>query len=158
MKSKFLAQEHKRKLGLERERHKEKNDIKKDCEGKEHWGVDALFSLMIRARREPLWTPLWPFEFPKRQRNSQPHFLTGCPVEMVYHNQSQINLNKQHHSRRSNTDAKSKWLLQFWCFHTHTLTHTPIPTTNELHPHLSEVSVPQTAFCKPRGSAKWKKG
>jgi hypothetical protein len=32
--------------------------------------------------------------------------------------------------------------------------HIPIPTTNERHSHLSEVSVPQTAFCKPRGSAK----
>jgi len=37
-----------------RERHKEQNDIKKDFEGKEHWGVDALFSLMTGARREPL--------------------------------------------------------------------------------------------------------
>lgn len=32
--------------------------------------------------------------------------------------QSQINLHKLHHSRRSNTDPKSKYLLQFWCFNT----------------------------------------
>jgi len=32
--------------------------------------------------------------------------------------------------------------------------HIPVPTTNERHPHLSEVSVLQTAFCKPGGFAK----
>jgi hypothetical protein len=54
MKSTFWAQEHERHFGLDRERHKEQNNIKKDLEGKEHEGVDALFSLMIGARKEPL--------------------------------------------------------------------------------------------------------
>jgi hypothetical protein len=114
MKSTLWAQEHERQLRLERERHKYQNDIKKILKEK-NMRVWTHTSLMIGARKEPLWTPLRPFEFPKRQRNSQPNSLIGCPVKMVCY-MSQIKLYKLHHRCRSNTDAKSKWLLQFWCF------------------------------------------